>query len=249
MPTPKTIKWNNRKRHAIIYYINSLIHIFFFFFSNIFRQYISMLMCCASHCPNLEFYLQCYNGAGRVGVLFFWLHENTSFSYVILEPIRYAPLDSLWSVCIHLQTALWFYLLAQRTNGFDHLLLHMTIKNYASDMLFCFILSCKIILLANQSSQNGRISSMDFHRLSNYLVTASDDESIRLYDVANATYDSSLIFISFFSSSCVSLYYISKSNMRWNYSFLHLMDQLSVGSEILCHYRPKEHVPLYENGF
>lgn len=75
----------------------------------------------------------------------------------------------------------------------------MTIKNYASDMLFCFILSWKIILLANQSSQNGRISSMDFHRLSNYLVTASDDESIRLYDVANATYDSSLIFISFFS--------------------------------------------------
>lgn len=129
----------------------------------------------------------------------------------------------------------------------------MTIKNYASDMLFCFILSCKIILLANQSSQNGRISSMDFHRLSNYLVTASDDESIRLYDVANATYDSSLIFISFFcfffSSSCVSLYYLSKSNMRWNYSFLHLMDQLSVGSEILCHYRPKEFVPLYENGF
>ncbi|KAL9245648.1 hypothetical protein vseg_019273 [Gypsophila vaccaria] len=34
---------------------------------------------------------------------------------------------------------------------------------------------------------SGRISSMDFHRVSNYLVTASDDESIRLYDVANAT--------------------------------------------------------------
>ncbi|GFY87999.1 transducin/WD40 repeat-like superfamily protein [Actinidia rufa] len=28
---------------------------------------------------------------------------------------------------------------------------------------------------------------MDFHRTSNYLVTASDDESICLYDVANAT--------------------------------------------------------------
>lgn len=40
---------------------------------------------------------------------------------------------------------------------------------------------------------------MDFHRASNYLVTASDDESIRLYDVANATYDSSLIFISVFA--------------------------------------------------
>ncbi|XP_052197748.1 protein ANTHESIS POMOTING FACTOR 1 isoform X3 [Diospyros lotus] len=33
---------------------------------------------------------------------------------------------------------------------------------------------------------NGRISSMDFHRTSSFLVTASDDESIRLYDVANA---------------------------------------------------------------
>ncbi|KAG7026742.1 Protein ANTHESIS POMOTING FACTOR 1 [Cucurbita argyrosperma subsp. argyrosperma] len=34
---------------------------------------------------------------------------------------------------------------------------------------------------------NGRISSMDFHRTSSYLVTASDDESIRLYDVGSAT--------------------------------------------------------------
>ncbi|CAA3003142.1 WD repeat-containing 82-B [Olea europaea subsp. europaea] len=34
---------------------------------------------------------------------------------------------------------------------------------------------------------NGRISSMDFHKSSNYLVTAGDDESIRLYDIANAT--------------------------------------------------------------
>lgn len=34
---------------------------------------------------------------------------------------------------------------------------------------------------------SGRISSMDFHRTSSYLVTASADESIRLYDVANAT--------------------------------------------------------------
>lgn len=36
--------------------------------------------------------------------------------------------------------------------------------------------------------QNGRISSMDFHKATNYLVTASDDESIRLYDVQNAMY-------------------------------------------------------------
>ncbi|OVA04907.1 WD40 repeat [Macleaya cordata] len=33
---------------------------------------------------------------------------------------------------------------------------------------------------------NGRISSMDFHKASSFLVTASDDESIRLYDVTNA---------------------------------------------------------------
>ncbi|XP_047317824.1 protein ANTHESIS POMOTING FACTOR 1 [Impatiens glandulifera] len=34
---------------------------------------------------------------------------------------------------------------------------------------------------------NGRISSMDFHKTATHLVTASDEESIRLYDVANAT--------------------------------------------------------------
>ncbi|XP_010260433.1 PREDICTED: WD repeat-containing protein 82-B isoform X2 [Nelumbo nucifera] len=34
---------------------------------------------------------------------------------------------------------------------------------------------------------NGRISSMDFHKTSSYLVTASDDESIRLYDVPSGT--------------------------------------------------------------
>jgi WD40 repeat protein len=35
--------------------------------------------------------------------------------------------------------------------------------------------------------QNGRISSMDFHsKATNYLVTACDDESIRLYDIQNA---------------------------------------------------------------
>lgn len=35
--------------------------------------------------------------------------------------------------------------------------------------------------------QNGRISSLDFHKASSYVVTASDDESIRLYDVSTAT--------------------------------------------------------------
>ncbi|KAK7828534.1 protein anthesis pomoting factor 1 [Quercus suber] len=34
---------------------------------------------------------------------------------------------------------------------------------------------------------NGRISLMDFHKTSSYLVIASDDKSIRLYDVASAS--------------------------------------------------------------
>lgn len=94
---------------------------------------------------------------------------------------------------------------------------------------FCFTLNCKIILLTNWSFQNGRISSMDFHRASNYLVTASDDESIRLYDVANATYDSSNHYICF--CTCFSvLSTIFKSHMRWIYPFLHLMVHLSVDS-------------------
>ncbi|KAI0500153.1 protein ANTHESIS POMOTING FACTOR 1 isoform X1 [Dendrobium catenatum] len=33
---------------------------------------------------------------------------------------------------------------------------------------------------------NGRITSMDFHKATSYLVTASADESIRLYDIQNA---------------------------------------------------------------
>ena len=36
--------------------------------------------------------------------------------------------------------------------------------------------------------QNGRvINSMDFHRTEDFLVTASDDESIRLYNTAKAS--------------------------------------------------------------
>ncbi|WVZ66798.1 hypothetical protein U9M48_015969 [Paspalum notatum var. saurae] len=42
-------------------------------------------------------------------------------------------------------------------------------------------------VLGSRFIKNGRISSMDFHsKATNYLVTASDDESIRLYDTQNA---------------------------------------------------------------
>lgn len=48
------------------------------------------------------------------------------------------------------------------------------------------IIKCMEVGLAFRD-YNGRISSLDFHKASNHLVTASDDESIRLYDIANAT--------------------------------------------------------------
>ncbi|CAK9180628.1 unnamed protein product [Ilex paraguariensis] len=54
-----------------------------------------------------------------------------------------------------------------------------------------------------QSMENGRISSMDFHRTSSFLVTASDDESIRLYDVTNATYTSSFCCFILFKVKCL----------------------------------------------
>lgn len=46
---------------------------------------------------------------------------------------------------------------------------------------------------------------MDFHRTSNFLVTASDDESIRLYDVANATYVFCLTSITFLKKEKASV--------------------------------------------
>lgn len=34
--------------------------------------------------------------------------------------------------------------------------------------------------------QGGKINSIDFHRKDDILVTASEDDSVRLYDIANA---------------------------------------------------------------
>lgn len=39
--------------------------------------------------------------------------------------------------------------------------------------------------------QVGKINSLDFHRKEDLLVTASEDDSVRLYDIANAR----LIFV------------------------------------------------------
>ncbi|KAK7310389.1 hypothetical protein RJT34_07867 [Clitoria ternatea] len=49
---------------------------------------------------------------------------------------------------------------------------------------------------------NGRISSLDFHKASSYLVTASDDESIRLYDVTSGMQERLCMLVQGNESSC-----------------------------------------------
>lgn len=54
---------------------------------------------------------------------------------------------------------------------------------------------------------------MDFHRkATNYLVTASDDESIRLYDVQNAVWVCAITLCSMVRYSC-KLYWFTS----WDY--------------------------------
>ncbi|XP_039120455.1 protein ANTHESIS POMOTING FACTOR 1 [Dioscorea cayenensis subsp. rotundata] len=73
---------------------------------------------------------------------------------------------------------------------------------------------------------NGRISSMDFHRATSYLVTASDDESIRLYDVQNAmclkTINSKKYGVDLvcFTDNPMTVIYSSKNG--WDESLRHL---------------------------
>ncbi|MCL7031767.1 hypothetical protein MKW94_001109 [Papaver nudicaule] len=77
---------------------------------------------------------------------------------------------------------------------------------------------------------NGRISSMDFHKGSNCLVTASDDESIRLYDVANAmclkTINSKKYGVELvcFASNATTVLYSSKNGWDESLRLLNLND-------------------------
>ncbi|KAI3855468.1 hypothetical protein MKX03_025426, partial [Papaver bracteatum] len=77
---------------------------------------------------------------------------------------------------------------------------------------------------------NGRISSMDFHKGSNCLVTASDDESIRLYDVANAmclkTINSKKYGVDLvcFASNATTVLYSSKNGWDESLRLLNLND-------------------------
>lgn len=42
------------------------------------------------------------------------------------------------------------------------------------------------IIIFFKKIQGGKINSVDFHRKDDLLVTASEDDSVRLYDIASA---------------------------------------------------------------
>lgn len=73
---------------------------------------------------------------------------------------------------------------------------------------------------------NGKINSLDFHRTNNYLVTASDDESIRLFDTGNATLQKTIyskkygVDLICFTNHATSVLYSSKNG--WDESLRHL---------------------------
>lgn len=73
---------------------------------------------------------------------------------------------------------------------------------------------------------NGKINSLDFHRTNNYLVTASDDESIRLFDTASATLQKTIyskkygVDLICFTNHPTSVLYSSKNG--WDESLRHL---------------------------
>eukprot|EP00252_Welwitschia_mirabilis_P023786 TRINITY_DN6831_c0_g1_i1.p1 TRINITY_DN6831_c0_g1~~TRINITY_DN6831_c0_g1_i1.p1 ORF type:complete len:333 (-),score=76.90 TRINITY_DN6831_c0_g1_i1:388-1386(-) len=73
---------------------------------------------------------------------------------------------------------------------------------------------------------NGKINSLDFHRTNNYLVTASDDESIRLFDTASATLQKTIyskkygVDLICFTHNATSVLYSSKNG--WDESLRHL---------------------------
>lgn len=49
-------------------------------------------------------------------------------------------------------------------------------------------LACLLIELTHASClQGAKINSLDFHRTEDLLITASDDESIRLYNISSGT--------------------------------------------------------------
>lgn len=57
-------------------------------------------------------------------------------------------------------------------------------------VFFLFLIKVRIVCL-----QVGKINSLDFHRKDDLLVTASEDDSVRLYDIANARFDFCRLYV------------------------------------------------------
>ncbi|KAL6577254.1 hypothetical protein OROMI_011530 [Orobanche minor] len=62
---------------------------------------------------------------------------------------------------------------------------------------------------------NGRISSLDYHKAASYVVTASDDESIRFYDVSTQRKKYGVELVCFTSHSTTVIY---SSKNSWDES-------------------------------
>ncbi|KAL9448519.1 hypothetical protein AB3S75_015915 [Citrus x aurantiifolia] len=60
---------------------------------------------------------------------------------------------------------------------------------------------------------NGRISSLDFHKSSSYLMTASDDESIRLYDVSAARISTASLLFQITTCTWMIVCYCERRNI------------------------------------
>ena len=89
-----------------------------------------------------------------------------------------------WCVFMTSKTCLTYIFVASLSNAHLYLENCSIYTDIPRHTILIWFFWCIIILF-----QNGRICSMDFHSKStNYLVTASDDESIRLYDTQDAVW-------------------------------------------------------------
>lgn len=82
-----------------------------------------------------------------------------TFSWVFRDAHCFLSLES-WIVFIF-----WFIII------FQYYVIFNLVHSFLSQLNF---------------SQGGKIFSLDFHRTADLLVTASEDDSVRLYDIANA---------------------------------------------------------------
>lgn len=62
------------------------------------------------------------------------------------------------------------------------------VSHLHSPQLLNFPISASKNLISICENQGGKIHSLDFHRKDDLLVTASEDDSVRLFDISNARY-------------------------------------------------------------